>query len=238
MAKAHGKNSRVLFNDDHVSGDITGWSWEHRRNFAEVTTLLSTGEQWIPGQFGGRVTLRGLFDTASSGGSFATEADEVRATNDGMLITILPEGLTVGTNALIASGTIESRSLTSAVKDAVALEVQGQPNDGVDWGVCLHGVNSESATGNAASVDNTTSSANGGVASMHVVAYSGTATFTVKVQHSVDNSVWADLTTFTSFTGETQERKTVTGTVNRYVRASWTVTGSGSAQFAVAFARR
>ena len=75
---------------------------------------------------------------------------------------------------------------------------------------------------------------------MHVTAFSGFTTATVKIQHSTDASSWADLITFTAFTGATWERKAVANgtTVNRYVRAVTDVTGTGTTTFLVAFAPR
>jgi hypothetical protein len=58
-----------------------------------------------------------------------------------------------------------------------------------------------------------------------------TPTITWKVQHSVDNSVWIDLMTFTLANDATSERETVSGTVNRYLRAIRTVGGSGGPTF-------
>ena len=66
---------------------------------------------------------------------------------------------------------------------------------------------------------------------------------TVKIQHSADDSTFADLVTFTvvSSTTITSEKIEVAGntTVNRYLRVNYTVAGStGSATPVVAFTRR
>jgi hypothetical protein len=82
----------------------------------------------------------------------------------------------------------------------------------------LHPLGAETGAGSGTSVDNAASSANGGRGNLHVTAATGSGT--VKVQHSTDNAVWADLVTFTAATGATSETKEVTGTVNRYLRAN------------------
>jgi hypothetical protein len=47
------------------------------------------------------------------------------------------------------------------------------------------------------------------------------------------------LATFTAATGATSQRVVVSGTVNRYLRASWTLTGTGAAAtFTASLARR
>jgi hypothetical protein len=61
------------------------------------------------------------------------------------------------------------------------------------------------------------------------------------VQHSSDNVTFADLVTFASVssTTATAERIAVTGTVNRYLRASHAPGGSsGSVTYTMAFARK
>lgn len=236
MSRVHSKSSRVLVNSSHLSGDIKSWRYEHRRGYGEVTNLLSTGEEWIPGQLAGSVGLVGNFN--SGAGNISTVLDTASAAAAGLLVTVAPEGLTVGTLALISDGNVSARSVDSAVKDAVALSITGTPNDGVDMGVWLHALSAETADSNGTGVDNAASSAGGGVGVVHVTAYSGLTSIALKVQHSTDNSVWTDLVAFTSVTATTWERKLVTGTVNRYTRAFWDVTGTGSCTFAMAFARR
>lgn len=238
MARSHGKQTRVLVGSAHLSGSISGWRFEHRRLYGDVSNLLSDGEQWIPGQLAGTLTISGFFD-ADAGGiekTFQTAA----TTDAGLLVTAFPETPAVGSFAFIAEGNVSARDAPSAVKDAVKLSITGTPHDGVDWGRTLHVLGAETATGNAASVDNAASSARGGVASLHVTAASGTTpSMTAVVQHSTDNSVFTDLITFTAATAATFERKTVSGTVNRFVRAQFTITGTTpSFTFAMVLARR
>lgn len=236
MARVHSKSSRVLVNASHLSGDVKSWQFEHRRNYGEVTNILGTGEEYTPGQLAGSVGIVGNFN--SGAGNFSAVMDTAAATEAGLLVTIAPAGLTAGSLAFIADGNMSARSVDAAVKEAVAVSVTGTPNDGVDMGVLLHALTAETADGNGSGVDNAASSANGGVGAIHVTAYSGLTSISLKVQHSTDNSVWADLITFTSVTATTWERKAVTGTVNQYVRAWWDVTGTGSCTFLMAFARR
>lgn len=95
------------------------------------------------------------------------------------------------------------------------------------------------ANGQQTSVDNSAGTTAGGVGFLHILGLSSGDTITVKIQHSTDNSSWSDLITFT-LTGSAidAERVAVTGTVNRYVRASYTVSGSSiSFPIAVAFVR-
>lgn len=234
MARSHGKETRVLVNDAHLSGSISGWRFEHRRLLSDDTNLLSSGDQWQPGQLAGSVGVTGMFDAAT-----ITPVIDTAAAADGtFLVTQFPVTPAVGSLAFISEGNISSRDYPGAVKDLVRLNITGTPNDGVDMGNTLHVLGAETADANGSSVDNAASSANGAVASFHLTAYTGLTDISVKIQHAPDDSTWADLITFTTATGVTWERKTASGTIDRYLRATWDVTGTGSATFAVVCARR
>jgi hypothetical protein len=133
-----------------------------------------------------------------------------------------------------------SYSAAASVADAVSFAASWMAEGQVDVGVALRDLTAASATGNGSSVDNAASSANGAVGVLHVTANSSDGATTVKIQHSTDNSTWADLLTFAVVGAgtKTAERVAVTGTVNRYVRATWTLAGSASVTLAVALCRR
>ncbi len=91
------------------------------------------------------------------------------------------------------------------------------------------------ATTNFTSVDNAASSANGASGYLEVLTPTSTDTYVVKLQDAPDNSTWADLITFTlNGTVRGSERIAVTGTVDRYVRAVATRTGSAGDSFKLA----
>lgn len=112
--------------------------------------------------------------------------------------------------------------------------------DGKVWGQALAVGTELSATGSQASVDNGASSANGWVAFLHIPQTAGAIgsnTWSFFIEHGTNDSTWATLTTFTANgSAITSERKTATGTVNRYVRFSYTRT-AGTARPWVSFIR-
>lgn len=235
MTRLHSKATRVLVNDAHLSGDVRSWRFEHRRNLSEIHGILATGAAYIPGLLGGSINVAGNFN--SGAGNMTTVLNTARASQGGLLTTFL-EGTTIGNLAFISEGNVSSSDTPSAVGDAVRVSIDGTPNDGVDIGVLLHALGAETADGQGSSVDNAASSANGAVASAHVTAFSGLTSIVLKIQHSPDNSAWADLITFTTVTGQTWQRSTASGTIDRYLRCWWDVTGTGSCTFLVAAARR
>ncbi len=236
MARRHGKDSRLLVNERHASGDLRSWGATHTRAYGDITTVDQDGEKSLPGLIAGELRLAGVWDTST--GSLFDEAITALGTNDSLLVTVLPEGNTAGTVALLTLADPEQVTADAEITDAVGFDIAAKPDVSVDMGVLLHALGAETADGNGTAVDNAASSAGGAVASLHATAYTGLTNAVIKVQHSTDNSAFADLITFTTVTAATSELKTVTGTVNRYVRATVDVTGTGSVTYAVAFARR
>jgi len=134
---------------------------------------------------------------------------------------------------------LQSLQTPAQVTAATATNIEATPDNGVDWGVVLADpTTAVTADGNGSSVDGAAASSGGLVANLHVSAFSGLTNVVIKIQSSPDNSVWTDFATFTTVTATTWQRKTVAGTVPRYLRATWDVTGTGSVTFTVAAARR
>lgn len=104
-----------------------------------------------------------------------------------------------------------------------------------DEGVILHELSAETADGDTESsaVDNSASSANGGVAYLQVtdLDLGGYDDVTVRVLHSADDVTYVAAATFTDVAAApAAERVLDTGTINRYLASDWTFNGSGSSQ--------
>jgi hypothetical protein len=235
----HGKSAVILFNGYDVSPFMRDTSSATTIETVETTAFGSSAKSYIVGKIDAGVSMGGMFegDTSGSDAIFSAlvgvEADNI--------VSIFPSGVgTVGNRAMLVAGKLVSYETTSPVGDVVSCSVEIQSNDGRDNGVMLAG-SSISATGSGSSVDNTTSSTNGGVAHLNIPVNDRNGTIVVKVQHSSDNSTWVDLVTFSTVSSSTvaSQRVEVTSTINRYIRANYTVNGSsGSATVYVAFARR
>lgn len=68
----------------------------------------------------------------------------------------------------------------------------------------------------------------GAVGYLHITAYSGFTNVIMKIQHSPDDTTYADLITFTTATAIGAQRATVAGTIDRFLCSDGNVTGSGS----------
>ena len=109
-----------------------------------------------------------------------------------------------------------ARTADGGLNFSVDLMAQGYP---LEWGTSLvAGKVTHSGATNVASLDQSASSSSGSQGYLQAFSISS-GDAVIKVQHSSDNSSWADLITFTTVSALTSERGTSTGTVNRYIRA-------------------
>jgi hypothetical protein len=241
MAFIHGKSAQVL----HGAYDLTSYLNEATASqeveTAETTVFGNSAKTYIVGLKDGTVSASGMFDGA------ANAVDEVLAATVGSdslaPVTVGYEGLALGKRVSLLMAKTTSYEVSSPVGDVVSVSYDAQADGGIDQGVSLASLASVSATTTGSSHDNSASSANGGIAQLHVTANTWSANTTLKVQHSADNSTWADLATFAvvATTVKTSERVIVAAgtTVNRYLRAVATLSaGTGAITYQISFARR
>lgn len=238
MAFTSGKSTQVFHGLSDLSAYFSSVDITANQDLLDTTTFGVTGggRTRIPGLKDGQVSLNGLADFAASAIDVILSATIGAA--GAAVVTILPNGGTIGNRVAMLNARSGSYQLTTPVEAVVsttaALQADGS---GIDFGVSLHALGAEVGVVNSASVDNAASSANGGVGHLHVTAATVT-TITIKIQHSTDNSVWVDLISFTAVTATVAERLAVTGTVNRYTRAMISVFTGTTLTYAVAFSRR
>lgn len=237
MAFVHGTQTRLLFGAYALSCFANEAQVEQAVDVSESTVFCNDAKTYVPGLRDGNVTVGGLFDSDED--AIHDALKPLKGLHDPTPYSYGPEGFALGKPVTLADLLKMSYSIPASVTSLAQVSMSGQADGGVDWGVSLADLTARTATADGDSVDQTESSPDGAVAHLHVVAASGTTpTLDVKVQHSSDDSVWVDLITFGQATGTTSERGSATGTVNRYVRAIWTVGGTDpSFEFAVTFAR-
>ncbi len=241
MANAvHGRNTAVWFDEFDVSNYLNKFSANRNAPELDQTTFQDTARTYLPDFQDGSLDLEGFFSHDDT--DLDTAEDQFKAAlgnATASVLTIAPEGgATFGNRALVCAPVETKHTIDSPVAGLVMSSASFRGE--VQHGVLLAHKAARTATGNGTGVDNTASSANGGVGHIHVFSRSGTSpTLDVKIQHSTDNSTFADLITFTQATAATSQRISVTGTVNRYTRETRTIGGSSTPTFtyAVAFAR-
>lgn len=243
MAFAHGRTSRLYIKGFDASGYAKELGQDITVDKAETSNLLSLGKEYIPGMQDITDMLEGFFDgnVPLDTATFSYWMDTITGTITEYLY--LPQGDGIGNFGYGIQGLLTKNSIKTTTTEAgqVSLELQG--NVGMERVVIAHAKGAEIVTANGAMAhDNAAGTTNGGVGYLHVFAVSGTSTPTLtgKIQHSTDNSTYNDLITFDPVTAAgTSQRKTVAGTVNRYIRGQWTITGTTpSFTFNSSFARK
>ncbi len=238
----HGKGTQFLVDDSDLSGYFDEATPTSVVETAETTAFGNNSKTFIVGLMDGTIAAKGMFD--GSADAVDEELTEILGDSGPHFVTVVPGGLpaagqTTGMRAISGQMHEVKYEIGALVGDKVSVQAEFQITGGLVHGVVLQPYVSLAATTQGSTVDNAASSAFGGQAVLHAPVNTRNANVTVKVQHSTDASAWVDLITFTAATTTTAERIAVTGTVNRYVRATRTITGTDpSFTYAVAFARR
>ncbi len=235
MAYQPGYKSRVLVGSLAATTYLRKVAWPTTAKMLDSSCFGAQPMTFIPGQVTSVLTADGLLDPDMTSGGLV---DKLTTWTTEQSVMVGQKGLVLGDPVQMASSLKTQLSWDSASADLVTVTLGAQTNGITDYGVSLHDLTAVTADADGTAVDNAALTSNGGAGQLHVSAFSGFSGVVIKIQHSTDNITFADLITFTTVAGTTHERIAVAGTVNRYVRASWDVTGSSSITFAAAFARR
>lgn len=233
MAFSHGTAARMFLdgfagacyiNDFSASGDI---------DTSETTVLCNTAKQYIPGLEDATVSFSGFLDFNSVTPTSTFEYMLSARKRVIFPVVFLPNAGATGVGiqgqrAYMFNGELTSYKIGTKVDEASTIEAEFQSNTGLEAGMTLTPLTTATVTNpGAASIDNLASSANGLTAVLSVSAVSGTTpTLSVIIEHSPDNSAWGPLITFGTKNTVTAEYASVTGTVQRYIRARWVIAGT------------
>ena len=228
------QQSRVFAGSFPYSAYARGYNSSSTTAMLDVATLVDTAAVFTPGQTTSTSAIEVLFDTTS----FAHGA--TWRSVESLPVTFLASGTALTAECVMVDSILTEFATTSPLTDVVSGSLATTNTGPDDVGEVIAAFAAITATGNGTSVDDAASSANGGVAHLHVTAFSGFTSDTITIEHSTNNSTWATLATFTAATAATSQRLTVAAgtTVNRYLRVVDTVVGSGSCTRIVTFARR
>lgn len=236
MTKYGPASAFLLVGGKNLTGDVYGLVERVEQINEETHALGDSWEEHLPVGIH-RVILE------APGGLYDDRADGMLAALQGQgqtrqLVSYGLEGNEIGKNAVLLDGTYALRWERIAARDGLTKGEAGHTITGdYKTGKILHEIGAETAasgdTEAADEVDNGASSADGATADLHVPALTlgGYTDVTIKVRDSTDDVTYADLITFTNVSAAgTAERKTVAGTVNRYLAMSWLFNGTGSGQ--------
>lgn len=231
MAFSAGYHSRIWFDGLASTGFLENIDADGNVQAIDVTTLDKTAKTFIPGLEDSKIKMKGFY-SADSLNDELTFDYWLDARKRAIFPTVYyPEGGgTLGDPAYILYGQLTSYTIDSVVKDAVSIKTEFVTSRGLLVAKVLFPTALEdTSNAGSASLDNAASSANGGSAALMVQTVSGTTpSMTVKLQHSANNSTWADVTggSFAAVTDIDGQFIEFTGTINRYLRVVSTITGT------------
>jgi len=238
MAKYGPASAFLLVGGRDISSDTFQLDEGLEQVITQSNGLGSTWEEHLPIGVA-RATLE------ASGGIYDDETDGIvdalqEQGSTRQLVSYGFAGDTIGQDAIHVDGDYAATWKRTAARDGLVMAHATHRLSGARLeGKILHGLDAETTAGDteSSSVDNTTSSTGGATADLHVPALTlgGYTNVIVKVRHSTDDISYSDLITFTAVTTVSSERKTVAGTVNRYLAMSWAWTGSGSGQSVIPY---
>ena len=227
MAFINANETKVLYGANALAAYLRSVTPNATIEMLDVTSLNDSAKAYIPGLRDYTMSIEGLFDTTTGAGS-VWDAITTPINNSSVVATSVgTAGFATGNQVWMLPARSITYDVSSSVSDVVGFSMSlgaGQP---ATIGVSLRDLSAVTATGNGTSVDNSTSTSNGFVAHLHVTSVSGTTpSMTAIIQHSSNGSTWTTLGSFTAITASGTEIITGTGTVNRYIRASYTISGT------------
>lgn len=255
MAFRHGKATALFLDSLDASPYFNSADSPRTLTTAEVTAFGANAKAYIPGLEDAVLNASGFYDGAIGqiDEKLFNLSTSAAATYPA---TYCPDGgCIIGRQARLADCWNTSVTVGTPVAGAATINMSAQVSGAVDWGKILNDRTPivTATTFLAPSVDWGLAGMPtllGGQANIHITTNTWSAATTVKIQHSVDNSVWVDLITQTVPAGVAIDAThpwgqptayapiAAPGTVNRYTRASiTTAAGAGTITAVVAFAR-
>lgn len=240
---AIGQNISVFCNGVNLGAWLKSINFEATREELDATVLLNNYRSYVPSFNSGSISCEGLWSSDAANADEIHDIFQLAYTNATTNVVTASLGtIAVGDNALMMNGVQMKYGVPTTVGELIMAQAEFRATDGALFGKWLANVQLNSGTTNGTSVDNSAASTNGGI--FHVHLNNSTASdCDFKVQHSTDNSSWADLTgaavnnlsaTYASGTATVAAGTTV----NRYIRLVSVITGGNTVLVSAAFARR
>lgn len=247
MPPLHGSKAKLLLSGYDVSQFMREATAPVNVDLAETSTWGMTSKRYTSSdRIDGQITGGGVWE--AYGPATPGSIDEILASKLGLaqIGTYMPQGDGFGFRAIFTGAVESAFEITSPGDDATGFTFELQSSQGfINKGRVLRPIgadNSISAGANGTSYDDLGAAGttlNGLGAALHVRQKGGGAgTLTVRVQHSPDGTAWTDLIVFAGVTtAPAAQYLEASGTVQRYLRTIWALTG-GTWDIHVAAGRR
>lgn len=247
---SHGKKTRVFVDKYDLSRFFKSADTTGDVPTIDTTTFNASAKTFIPDYIEGGLSLSGVwsadaYDAVDNPTGLNNQADDVLqpalGSNTNQNWTVARDGVDVaGSPAELLTGKETKYSITAPTNNLVSVACEVKADGANRRGIILAEAATRTVTGNGSNNDNAVATTNGGVAHLHCYGMTGTTpNMVVAIEDSADGTTgWAPIATFAALTAIGSERVLINGTIRRYVRAKWTMTGGTQSEtFIVALAR-
>ena len=236
MSFQHGKGSQLLMDENDLSAWFRSLDLSADVDAADTTTFTKSWKTFIPGLISGAMEGSGIHD-ADQQNVKAT----LQAATDSVLTFSPGKATALGDPARLLVPRSTSMKESSPVGDVVAFDWSAQADGTLGFGRLWHPLAEETSTSTSSYIDGGAASSTGAVAHLHITDLVGDTDLLVEFSDcATPGGSYVAITggAFTLATGVGAQRLEIPGTIRRYVKATWTITGSTpSVTFAVAMAR-
>lgn len=231
----HGLNTKLLLGGQNISRFFKSAGIDPTKETHETTGFGATAKTFIGGLRDATASIEGMFDGGAAGmDAYLKSILDDPANNE---FSFYPEGDAQGKFGFALSGLQTAYAISASIDDVVQASAEFQSVVGAERVQSVKAEGSVAATGTSAVLDCGAGSTNTDGAAGYLHCKSVGTSAAVKIQHSSDGVTFTDLITFTTCTGADGQRVAALGTINRYLRASYTLVG-GAADFQVGLARK
>lgn len=239
MAFKHGKATTVLLGAVDLSPYLTSADLSADLDTADSTTFGATWKTSVAGSVGAKLDVGGLYDPGE--GSLPAL---FLSLIPGVLTVCPGSGTAIGDPARMLSAYDAAYAESASVGGVVAVKAAFMATGIVGIGNVLHPLGEDTNTTTGAERDDSSSSATGWTAHLHVIAVDG-GSWVIKLQDAAVSNTYSDVTggAFAAATGATSERissASTTTALRQYVRYVATRTGGSAGDgitFALAYSR-
>ena len=227
MAFINAQQTRVLYGNVALACYLKSVTPNANIDMIDITCLCDESRQFTSSLRDFTLNMDGFLDDDITSGSVVEALTAPIATGSTVPTSVAPNGFAAENSVWLIPAKTLSFEPTSQVADAVTFSMSLGSGTPANTGISLVDLAAVTSTGNGSTIDQTAATSDGALGHLHVTDVSGsTPQLDMLIQHSTNGSDWSTLITFASASTTTSEVVSVTGTVNRYVRVSYTVSGS------------
>lgn len=233
----HGKNAKIYANGySTLRNYLQKISLSMSAESPEDTVIGATARSRVAdGIVDGSISLDGNYDDTASASMAQVEA--VLGSQD-VVYNVLPFGdSALGDYGLGLITVNNDFKITGSYDDKVSFSAGGDVSGGhgIEVTRTLVPLAAKTTSSNSTTLDNSAATTNGGSAYIHCTAATALTSIVVTIKGSATGSFGGEETTIGTFTTITAannaERIDFSGTVPRYIRAYWTLTGTSATIF-------